>query len=420
MPLLLDARIKRAYNSVGKLRLGGFLMKQQNSMLKTARLQKSWTPEFVSKKVGVSLSTYIRWESGIQTPRNSSLYALCQVFEMSPAELGFEMVPPPPPKRSLDPILSKKDFAANPDSDALIVDTGNLAETLALWKMGISSCWQLYMIGGQTELERLLPAYLSNLARPTLYPGPEQKMAAHLTAQVYQLTALLELQRGDFVTAQMNASQALVYSQIAKDWNLYIASQMRLASIFIARKRIGSALSAYNDALRRVNSSNDEISPLLHCWIFAALAEIQATMGREKEALQFLQLAFAVFPDDPMNDPSFSYIRYERYMLFLYEGQVFLRLGQPKTAWDAFSRIDELKPAPPERIRAEFLKQRAYTSLVLGNMVQSCIYLEAAAKAAQEIHSDLAFSEIYTLYEHMLAVWGQEVRVRSLSRLFQH
>ncbi len=393
-------------------------MKQQNSMLKTARLQKSWTPEFVSKKVGVSLSTYIRWESGVQTPRHASLYALCQVFEMSPAELGFEMTPHK--KSPLDPIRSKpKDFADNPDSDALIADTGNLAETLALWKMGISSCWQLYMIGGQTELERLLPAYLSNLARPTLYPGPEQKMAAHLTAQVYQLTALLELQRGDFVTAQMNASQALVYSQIAKDWNLYIASQMRLASIFIARKRIGSALSSYNDALRRVNSSNDEISPLLHSWIFASLAEIQATMGREKEALQFLQLAFAVFPEDPTNDPSFSYIRYERYMLFLYEGQVFLRLGQARTAWDAFSRIDELKPAPPERIRAEFLKQRAYTSLVLGNMLQSCIYLEAAAKAAQEIHSDLAFSEIYTLYEHMLAVWGQEVRVRLLSQLFQ-
>lgn len=399
-------------------------MKQQNStsLLKTARLQKSWTPEFVSKKVGVSLSTYIRWESGMQTPRHTSLHALCAIFEMSPAELGFDGLSASKKSRDFmfDGITTRQKKASPVQDDEVpTLDGSNLTETLELWKMGISSCWQLYMIGGQTELERLLPAYLGNLARPTLYPGPDQKMAANLTAQVYQLTALLELQRGDFAAAQMNASQSLVYSQIAKDWNLYIASQIRLACIFSARKRIGSALSAYNDALRRVNSSNDEISPLLHSCIFSALGEIQATMGREKEALQFLQLAFAVFPEEPTYDPCFSYMRYERYMLFLYEGLVFLRLGQPKTAWEAFSRIDDLKPGPPERIRADFLKHRAYTSMVLGNMVQSCIYLEAAAKAAQEIHSDLAFSEIYTLYEHMLAVWGQEARVRALALLFQ-
>jgi transcriptional regulator with XRE-family HTH domain len=394
-------------------------MKQQNTMLKTARLQKSWTPEFVSKKVGVSLNTYIRWESGMQTPRHTSLHALCAIFEMSPAELGFDGLAASK-KSFMDGITARqKTASADQDGDVPMLDGSNLTETLELWKMGISSCWQLYMIGGQTELERLLPAYLGNLARPTLYPGPDQKTAANLTAQVYQLTALLELQRGDFATAQMNASQSLVYSQLAKDWNLYIASQIRLAYIFSARKRIGSALSAYNDALRRVNSSNDEISPLLHSCIFAALGEIQATMGREKEALQFLQLAFAVFPEEPTCDPCFSYVRYERYMLFLYEGLVFLRLGQPKAAWEAFSRIDGLKPGPPERIRADFLKHRAYTSMVLGNMVQSCIYLEAAAKAAQEIHSDLAFSEIYSLYEHMLALWGQESRVRALALLFQ-
>jgi transcriptional regulator with XRE-family HTH domain len=395
------------------------MVKQQNTMLKTARLQKSWTPEFVSRQVGVSLSTYIRWEAGMQTPRHASLHALCTIFEMSPAELGFAELATPK-KPLLDGVtLRQKKASSDHLEDLPTAESGELAETLELWKMGISSCWQLYMIGGQAELERLLPAYLGNLARPTLYPGPDQKMAANLTAQVYQLTALLELQRGDFVAAQMNASQALVYSQIARDWNLYIASQIRLASIFCARKRIGSALSAYNDALRRVNNSTDEISPLLHSCIFAALAEIQATMGREKEALQFLQLAFAVFPAEPTYDPCFSYMRYERYMLYLYEGLVFLRLGQPKVAWDAFSRIDDLKPAPPERIRAEFLKHRAYTSMMLGNMVQSCIYLEAAAKAAQEIHSDLAFSEIYTLYEHMLALWGQEPRVRALALLFQ-
>ena len=390
-------------------------MKKNNPMLQSARMKKNWTPESVSEKVGVSLTTYIRWETGVQVPRPSSLTALCNVFEMSPAELGFS---------NLSHEKSKTTYTTGKleevrSSDGQLTTFSSQSEALALWSAGITSCWQLYMMGSQTELERLVPTYLANLNRSTLHPGPDQPMATRLTAQVYQLLAMLELQRGDFVAAQKNSTQALVYSQLAKDWNLYVAAQLRLASVFSARKRVGSALSSYNDALRHVTSTSAHISPILHSWIFAGLAEIQASMGREKEALQFLQLAFAVFPDVPENDPSFAYTRCDRSLLYLYEGLIFLRLGQPKIAWDAFSQVDDLRPAPPERIRAAFLHQKAYTSCLLGNIVQSCIYLEAAARAAQEIESDLAFSEVFALYEHMLSLWSQETRVRALAQLFQ-
>ncbi|MBE3558264.1 MAG: helix-turn-helix transcriptional regulator [Ktedonobacteraceae bacterium] len=381
-------------------------------MLKNARLKKRWTAEFVSSKVGVSLETYRRWESGAQHPRHTSIHTLCQIFEMSPEELGFTVTEEKENRRSrkrhiADSVLHQEQ------------EQRPLAEALALWTMGIDSCWHLYMIGGQTELERLLPTYLAGLTQPTLKPGPEQLTAARLMAQVYQLIALAELQHGDFVAAQSAGTQALVYSQLSRDWNIYIASQLRLASIFMARKRVGSALSAYNDALRRVNAGPDTISPILQSWVFAGLGEIQAMMGREQDALQFLRLAVALFPSDPLSDPCYSYARCDRSLLFLYEGLVFLHLGQPKLAWDAFAQVDDLRPLPPERIRAEFLKQKTYTSCVLGNMVQSCIYLEAAARAAQSINSELALSEVYALYEHLLALWGSEPRVRALAQLFQ-
>ncbi len=389
-------------------------MKKNNSMLQSARMKKSWTPEFVSKKVGVSRNTYIRWETGVQVPRPSSLSALCNVFEMSAAELGFA-----DSSTNTENALHTIEKQHKAHSSSNQVTWSTPSEALALWSLGITSCWQLYMVGGQVELERLVPNYLVNLNKPTLYPGPDQPTAARLTAQAHQLQALLELQRGDFVAAQKDSTQALVYSQLSQDWNLYIASQLRMAAIFSVRKRVGSALSAYNDALHHITASGDNISPILHSWIFAGLAEIQASMGREKEALQFLQLAFAVFPDRPENDPCFAYTRCDRSLLYLYEGLIFLRLGQPKVAWDAFAQIDDLKPTPPERIRAQFLQQKAYTSYLLGNIVQTCIYLEAAARAAQEIESDLAFSEVYALYEHMLSLWGQEARVRALAQLFQ-
>ncbi len=405
-------------------------MEKQNGMLRSARIKKSWTARFVSELVGVSCHTYTRWEAGIQVPRHASLDALCKVFGMSPSELGFAFYVASSasgqgftsrqPDAQLMTRQVEEDHEVDERDDELDGAEPDLTASFATWSKELASCWQCYMSGGQRELERLVPAYITCLTRPTLAPGPEQRAAASLMSQVYQLVALLDLQRGDFVLAQTNGTQALVYSQLSKDWNVYVAAQIRMASIFSARKRIGSALNAYNDALYCINTNTDRISPTLHCWIFAGLAEIQATMGREAEALQLLKLAMAVFPPKPEEDACIAYAQCDRSLLYLYQGLVFLRLGQPRLAWEAFSQVDEMKPAPPERMRAEFLKYRAYTSLVLGNMTQSCVYLEAAARAAQAINSELAFSEIYTLFEDMLAIWGQELRVKGLAMLFQN
>ncbi len=418
---------------------------QQNDQLRSARMKKSWTPKFVSEQVGVSLHTYIRWESGAQRPRLASLDALCKIFKMSPDELGFKQsfdarmaerigmdapihdrlmgeqeqtatlthhtMPSDTTESSLAPIVSEAEAARRSDDHLLLA--------LPRWSSDLASHWQLYMSGNQSALEQLLPDYLVRLSKPALTPGPMQREVASLMAQAYQLHALLLLQHSDFVAACNAGSQALVYAQLAKDWNLYVAGQIRLASIHTANKRVGAALGAYNDALRRVNTDNKHISPMLHSWIFAGLAEIQATMGRDTEALQLLKLASAVFPAQPEQDACYTYTRCDRSILYLYQGLVFLRLGQPRMAWEAFAQVDEMRPAPPERLRADFLRYRAYTSLVLGNMTQSCVYLEAAADAAQAIASDLIFSEIYILYEHMLAIWGQESRVRALATLFQ-
>ena len=290
---------------------------------------------------------------------------------------------------------------------------------LDLWAEELAVCWEQFIGGEQVKLEGVVPTYIARLNRPTLAPGPDQRTAASLMSQAYQLMAMLELQRGNTAEARQNGTQAVVYGQLARDWNVYVAAQVRLAMILSACKRPGAALEAYNDALRLINTYNDAVSPILHSKVFVGLAEIQAAMGREQEARQLLKLALAIFPAHPENDVCFPYTRYDIAMLYLYEGIVFLRLGLVKPAWDAFSLVDTLKPAPNNRTRAEFLKYRAYTSLLLGNVTQCCIYLEAAAKAAREISSDLVLGEVYAIYEHMLAMWGQEPRVRLLAKLFQ-
>jgi transcriptional regulator with XRE-family HTH domain len=397
------------------------LKKDTNGMLRAARLSRQWTAEFVSEQVGVRLSTYMRWEEGVQIPRFASLDALCKIFSMSVVELGFLEDLPDLSSSQNDAAKSKVNGARVQEEIPEDIDsqTEDREEALELWAEEIALCWEQYISGEQVKLEILVPTYIAHLNRPTLVPGAGQRVAASLMSQAYQLIALLELQRGNTADARQNATQAVVYGQLARHWNVCVAAQVRLATIFSACKRPGAALEAYNDALRLINTYNELISPTLHSRVFAGLAEIQATMGREEEARQLLKLALAIFPAHPETDLCFSYTHYDLSMLYLYEGIVFLRLGLIKHAWEAFSLVDTLKPTPNKRTRAEFLKYRAYTSLLLGNMTQCCIYLEAAAKAALEISSDLVFGEVYAIYEHVLAIWGQEPRVRLLAKLFQ-
>ncbi|MBO0778518.1 MAG: helix-turn-helix transcriptional regulator [Ktedonobacteraceae bacterium] len=63
-----------------------------NRKLEAARLSKRWSIALASEKVGVSANTFNRWERGLQVPQLSTLDKLCQVFELSPADLGFDHV----------------------------------------------------------------------------------------------------------------------------------------------------------------------------------------------------------------------------------------------------------------------------------------------------------------------------------------
>jgi transcriptional regulator with XRE-family HTH domain len=63
-----------------------------NVKLEAARLERRWSLAVASEKVGVSANTFNRWERGLQVPQLSTLDNLCQVFGLTPIELGFAEV----------------------------------------------------------------------------------------------------------------------------------------------------------------------------------------------------------------------------------------------------------------------------------------------------------------------------------------
>lgn len=63
--------------------------KKINTQLRRARLSRLWPIKKAAKEIGVSETTYIRWEHGEQLPHLVNLQAICNAFGLSPTELGY-------------------------------------------------------------------------------------------------------------------------------------------------------------------------------------------------------------------------------------------------------------------------------------------------------------------------------------------
>lgn len=60
-----------------------------NIRLRSARMKKRWNVSVVAHKLGVSESTYTRWEQGKQSPQLPNLDRLCEIFDTTPKGLGY-------------------------------------------------------------------------------------------------------------------------------------------------------------------------------------------------------------------------------------------------------------------------------------------------------------------------------------------
>jgi transcriptional regulator with XRE-family HTH domain len=75
-------------NFIGGIRV---IMGSNNALCR-ARKDKKWSQQEVARRVGVDVRTYARWEQGEAIPRLSSLRELCKVFNMTPDQLGFDLM----------------------------------------------------------------------------------------------------------------------------------------------------------------------------------------------------------------------------------------------------------------------------------------------------------------------------------------
>jgi transcriptional regulator with XRE-family HTH domain len=459
-------------------------MTKPNEKLQRARLEKRWSVAVASRKVGVSINTFNRWERGLQIPQLATLGQLMEAFEMSAEDLGFGYVVSPHGYRVF---LSHKGKHEMPRAEEVEEDTVHstasaisgailgtsvpgvsysakssraphvqpagqaqieeerfsrrqviaaligtpaavfctrqgdtlsllrVEEILTLCASHIPLCWQLYFEGGQAEVERVLPDYITQLSTLARHPSSYQRRAAALLSQVYQLASLLATQRQDYGAASTAARQGLLYGELAGDPGLQVASHIRQALVYFYLKRPRQRLQAYQNALLLAPST----SPLLQGRTYVGMVEVCSKLGQESEARHFLELARQTFPQRAEDDPNYSYTHFSTTSLSAFEGMMYLNLDQPDKAWQSFQHIDRLVPADPVPNRLELTVNQAAATCALGELEQTCQYLGIAVPMARELGSHLRIDTAYEIYERMVDKWGDERPVKELEELFR-
>ena len=66
------------------------LLSRANIILKQQRLKQSLTQEKLAEKLGTTIMNVSRWERGIISPGLHFQRKLCDLFQLSPLELGLQ------------------------------------------------------------------------------------------------------------------------------------------------------------------------------------------------------------------------------------------------------------------------------------------------------------------------------------------
>lgn len=291
-------------------------------------------------------------------------------------------------------------------------------EVLALCATYIPICWQLYFEGGLTEVQQILPGYLTQLSVLAEKPSPYQKQAASLASKAYQLATCIEMHQHRPDTALTQARFAIEASQTAEDVNLQVASLIQQANVYFSFRQQEQELQTYQTAMQLSNN----VSPLLKGRVAIGLAKAHAHFKQEQEAIHFLEMAHEHYPEHPEDDSNFHYTCHSRFTLTNHTGLTYLLLGMPQyleKAWTIFADIDHTVPTIIVPRRVELSVRQATASFALDDMKKTCAYLEAAVAGAKVIGSPFRYQEAFELYRRMRKRWRNERPVRALKTQFQ-
>src|SRR5579883_3139205 len=195
--------------------------------------------ERASEMVGVSKTTWVRWETGEQRPHPTTLDLLCKAFQATPEELGFFEEPEEELEQAGRQLIVVRDRLILPEGsdmdskrrlllqttagiilaphlispeswDRLVNEPARaLADEMALtgFEKATEACWNLSNGNELAVSEQILPTYLPKLAQIARNPSKYQQRAASLVSESLQLGGILAAHKLDFVAKEVYSRQ---------------------------------------------------------------------------------------------------------------------------------------------------------------------------------------------------------------------
>ena len=399
-------------------------MKRAN--LTEARLKKCWSQEEAAAAIGVDHLTLHRWEAGKSTPRGYNLRKLREVYCMTAEELGFESnhtVNFDPAKRETLQQLSTVLTVAAIGSEIIIEpefwerllmahDKPSVLTPVTLdhFENLLRECWELSNSNELAIAESVLSSFLPKV----LNLPPDNAKIAHLASHGLRLQSVLVHHRLKISDKMSLCEQSVDYARRSSNPDTLVAALLELAAAY----KYNNLMNKWYSTLQEALYISPDATPLNQAHVYSYIATAFALYKRYREAEMYMQLAFAVFPDNPTTHKEYALADSSIFTLSYHAGKVRLAMNQIAEAYAAFEsyQCHVTGSNIPDRLRLEIVNAQSKAAIQENDLEKYVHFLETAVTGAISLESRKRFDEAQKLFQQELPEpWLTHPRIRSIA-----
>jgi transcriptional regulator with XRE-family HTH domain len=430
-----------------------------NQKLKTARMLKHWSITVASEHVGVDRVTYSRWERGEQVPHPTTLSLLCQAFDASPEELGFDLPLPGASQGQqiirltseqltvLQGVLGEKNMAYFDPAKretlrqiavaigAMMVGSQSIAdnepwerlvaastkapgalnsEALDRFEHLIVEAWKLSNINELEAAEIVLSSFLPRVIM-VAQQGNNARVA-HLASQGLRLQSILTHHRLRLTDKISMCQQSVEYARLGDNPNTLVAALLELA---VAHKYNGQ-YDKWFQVMQEALYHATQATPLLQSQAYFKNALAFAFHQRKREADLYIQMGFETFPDQPELDSGYAFADSNIYTLSRDAGRVQVELGHVPEAYNAFAIYQSSTNPIPERLRLEIVNAQGRAAILENDLEKYAFFLKDGLSGALALGSKKRFDEARTTFrEETPGSWRSDRKLQDIAEQYR-
>lgn len=373
-----------------------------------ARMRRGWSQGDLAAKLGMHRNTVSEWERGVKAPYPAHVKALCELYGMTPEELGLR---------------------SNNTTDDLVVSGRCMDDVIKQCARGIEICrslsYEQITADNIATAQSILTTYV-----PILQAVQYMRCTAPLLAQIFQI------RRGNAYHLEGQAStlaygeEAIRYARIAEDATILATTLHELASVYewplpgmSSQMRNRKSLDLVEEAVH-IQETRCGVPHRIQAWNYIGYAKFQALNGLKQDAYTAIGNAndmqgHVTGPADSMFNPV-NLIRQSAIAhSYLHE--------QPKAVATFLEAVDindeQVKPVidMSDRLHVSLLSEVLYSTLKLPPTKKdkdlSVKLWKASLNKALLLRSATYFSEATNNLNTMEAIWPDDAEIGDLRDL---